>query len=1151
MAQEKPAEHSIDPRGSEGTARQVADSGMKEDTGPANPHEEHVPALKPGALLANRFRVIRFIAHGGMGELYEAEDLELHESLAIKTLRTEIIEQPRAIERFKREVHLARKVTHPNVCRVYDLFRDCPEGKKEIVFVSMEYLRGETLADHMKRVGRMSPEASFPFIRQIVSALSAAHEAGIIHRDLKPGNVVLVQDSAGGRAVVTDFGLAYRIPGAEGKHSVPGTTLDLSSTLGTTYGTLAYMAPEQLEGRPATVASDIYALGLVIYEMVTGARPFVADTPMGAAVKRLVESPAAPKILNPSLNPAWERAILRCLERDPERRFKSAQDVINALEGNASPSAWAGRSGGRQTPAASAWPPRGRFIWLTGLAILMIALLAGGLRYFTQRKARFAGPSAAASVAVTLRPAVAVLGFTNLSRKADTEWLSTALAETLNTELALGEKLRTIPGENVARTKQALSLPDADSYGLDTLARLRANLNTDIVVSGSYLDAGGKDGHVRIDLRAQDTRTGNTIATISEVGTEAQVLDLILRTGAEVREKLGGGAPSSAADEAARKSAASSPEVEQLYAEGLKKLWEADLVGARADFEKVVTEDPQFALGHDALAQTWLRFGYQLKANPETEKAFQLSEGLSREQRLSIEGHYRESTHEWSRAIEIYSTLVTFFPDNVDYGLEKAKAEKLSGNLKAAMATIEELRKLPSPARDDPHIDHAESNVAYSMGDYKRALAVAVVAEKKGRADRAPLAIASAEHLKCLSLERLGDLDQAAANCKDAAKLNADVNDRDNEGRALLTLGLILQDKGDFEGSRAAREQALALFREAGDKLSEAYAINSRASDLSMHGDHEGAARDYKDALKLYREIDSKASMLDSMSSLAWQYRSLGQPTEAEEEFRQAVSLSEEIGNRHSEAWAVRGLGQVLLMEGDLAGSEKARNRAVQINQDGGEKDLAYGLFSDLGIFKEEQGKLDEANKNYRESERIANEIGDQDGAAEARANEAELLLSEGRPAESESLVRPSLKHFHEENSKDDEGWASAVLARALLAQGKIDEALGIVNSLALESVGDTESRYEFILASAAVRAASLKPEDQRSARESIHAMLSETTRRHYKLYELESRLTLGEIDRKTAHVEEGRRTLIALEKEARTRGFDLIATKAETAAKP
>jgi eukaryotic-like serine/threonine-protein kinase len=297
--------------------------------------------FSPGELVSGRFRVVRFIGCGGMGEVYEANDSELGVHIALKTLRPEISSDPWALSRFKQEVQLARQVTHANVCRMFDIERHHVEGQDpatDRVFLTMELLDGTSLSEQLHRNGPMRMEEAFPIIQQMAEALQAAHEAGVIHTDFKPSNVLLVPTEPSGakriRAVVTDFGLARAATASPGLSGA--SWLQSLSRTGHILGTLAYMAPEQLEGRTATVASDIYAFGLVVYEVLTGVQPFQGDTPISTAVKRLTEPPMPLRNFVISLTPAWESAVLRCLERDPAKRFGRVQDAIKELTRDAS-----------------------------------------------------------------------------------------------------------------------------------------------------------------------------------------------------------------------------------------------------------------------------------------------------------------------------------------------------------------------------------------------------------------------------------------------------------------------------------------------------------------------------------------------------------------------------------------------------------------------------------------------------------------------------------------------------------------------------------------------------------------------------------------------------------------------------------------------
>jgi hypothetical protein len=279
--------------------------------------------LQPGKKLADRFQIVRFIAAGGMGDVYEAEDLQLGSRLALKTIRPEVVDGAHAIARFKREIQYAQRVTHPNVCRIHD-FGSHQEGDSEILFLTMELLQGETLAQHLRSRGHLNPPAALPLIIHMADALSAAHQAGIIHRDFKPSNVILLDSATGQKAVITDFGLA-RSWSPEGDASL--------TEAGKMVGTVAYMAPEQLTHGKVTPATDVYALGLVIYEMVTGRKPFGGEEPMDMAARRLTGlPPPSPSYFSPDLDSRWEVAIIRCLQVEPARRPQTPQEVVSALK---------------------------------------------------------------------------------------------------------------------------------------------------------------------------------------------------------------------------------------------------------------------------------------------------------------------------------------------------------------------------------------------------------------------------------------------------------------------------------------------------------------------------------------------------------------------------------------------------------------------------------------------------------------------------------------------------------------------------------------------------------------------------------------------------------------------------------------------------
>ena len=323
---------------------------IKEGSDASVPSTPSQPAFSANEIIAGRFPIARFIGAGGMGEVYEARDLELGTRVALKTLRPEIAFNAWALDRLRQEIQLARQVTHPNVCRIFDMGRHRAAGAHEgestdRVFFTMELLVGESLADRLHREGQVSVRTALPMIRQMADALQAAHEVGVVHRDFKPSNVILIAKSANSdnkvRAVVTDFGLARA---AVGSSLAAESFVQTLSKTGQLLGTLAYMAPEQLEGREPTPATDVYALGLVIYEMVTGRRPFPEDAPLAGAFLRIKQPPPFPRIYVPDLDAGFEQSIMLCLRTDPATRFQSAREVAESLENSVGHPAAAGRS---------------------------------------------------------------------------------------------------------------------------------------------------------------------------------------------------------------------------------------------------------------------------------------------------------------------------------------------------------------------------------------------------------------------------------------------------------------------------------------------------------------------------------------------------------------------------------------------------------------------------------------------------------------------------------------------------------------------------------------------------------------------------------------------------------------------------------------
>ncbi len=334
--------------------------GEGETIAPATPrrtpsHPASPPHRSSRSPIADRYRVVALAGRGGMGEVYRAEDLKLSQIVAIKFLPATLSKDAGALARFHSEVRIARQVSHPNVCRVFDI------GDADgVPFLTMEYVDGEDLASLVRRIGRLSSDKAIEIARQVCAGLAAAHERGVIHRDLKPANLML---DGSGKIRITDFGLASIAASLEGVDAKAGTP--------------AYMAPEQLEGREVTAKSDLYSLGLVLYEILTGKRAFDARTLPELMKQREKSSPVSPSSLVRDLDPVVERVILRCLEHDPAQRPASALQVAAALPGG-DPLAAALAAG--ETPSPEMVAAAGQTEGMRpALAVTLLVLSAVGL----------------------------------------------------------------------------------------------------------------------------------------------------------------------------------------------------------------------------------------------------------------------------------------------------------------------------------------------------------------------------------------------------------------------------------------------------------------------------------------------------------------------------------------------------------------------------------------------------------------------------------------------------------------------------------------------------------------------------------------------------------------------------------------------------
>ena len=748
--------------------------------------------------------------------------------------------------------------------------------------------------------------------------------------------------------------------------------------------------------------------------------------------------------------------------------------------------------------------------WLRPAAISILCLLAV-LAYYMQ--SRVVGATGGASKVLTLRRSVAVLGFRNLSGREDQAWISTALSDWLTTELSAGDQLRTIPAESVARTKIELSLQETDSLGRESLSRIGNNLGTDLVVVGSYARLGnGLDGSIRLDLRLQNTRTGETIDAVSETGSESRLFELVSEAGEHLRTNLGLDAVTRTERAQVAIALPSNHDAARLYSEGLAKLRVFEAQAARDLLAKSIAVEPNFALSHAALAASWATLGYDEKAKGEAKRAFELSNALPRPDRLLVEGRYHEISREWDKAIDIYRALFAFFPDSLDYGLALAQAEVSAGRGKEALETVTALRSLPVPIGDDPRIDLAEGLAAESLSDFKRDLAASVRAVEKAKTMGASLLLAQADANAAWALDNLGPLDEA-------------------ENRA---------------------QQAKELFAAAHDRRGEAQAATVGAIALGLQGDNVKAKSIYEECLRIYRELGDKNGVAVELNNLADRLLSLGYPLAARRNLEESLSIYREIGYQDGIAMAESNLGEVLLVIGDRDGAKQMYMESLDICHHVGDRSKAAGNLAGLGSVMRAAGEVELAAKYENEAISEFEQIGDHSSAAEVETELSALFVDQGKPLEAENLARKATDEFRKEKSPRDEALASAVLARALLDEGKIADA-GMVTERALvlsQKYQHRDAELAVSVTAARVRAAAGKSNDRENANTELRQIATDAQRTGFMNYALEARLALGELEASSGNFPNARRELEALRKDANQIGYGMVAQQAASALK-
>ncbi|MGH9547706.1 MAG: tetratricopeptide repeat protein [Terriglobales bacterium] len=792
----------------------------------------------------------------------------------------------------------------------------------------------------------------------------------------------------------------------------------------------------------------------------------------------------------------------RFIETIPRRGYRFIAPVKSETAATASP----GTATSAVPPPVAVSQPNwsARKHWWFGA--ILVLFLVGTVFYVLRPRQRLAVDTARAGTslsAIHVRRSVAVLGFRNLPGRANDNWLSSAFCEMLNTELAAGGELRMISGEDVARAKSELPLRDEDSLGKSTLQRLRINSGADLVVVGSYtILPTDPERKIRLDVRLQDTVGGETIAEESVSGDENDLFALVADLGGKLRQRLGATPVSEEGAIATRAALPSDEKATRLYAEGRARLWAFDYFAARDLLNRAIGADPDFPLAHAALSEVWWHTGYDTKARLEARRAVELSNRLSQEQRLLVQGQYEKTVQEWPQAVETYRSLFRLFPDNLDHGLLLASAQ-MHLSASDSLQTLAALRRLPAPLGDDARIDMTEAS-AWINRDFTKARAAAKLAIEKATARGSPVIVSRTYGILCQQGPAVGASEEAISDCKNALESGIAVKDPNGEAMMQTDLAALYYQRGDIAESAQMLQQAVKQFRQVGNRDGVATALSNFADARLSEGDLTEAKELLQESIPEYQAVDDKEGVALNLDNLGDIWRQTGDLDRAEIAYQQAQVIAREIEDKDATAYVLSGMGDVALDRGDLS----------------------------------------LARKRYEEALALRSQAGEKQTAAESRVALAKLAIEEGHASDAETSARASQQQFRQEKQADDELSASIVLIDALLALGKQGEAQKETET-AQRLGNESQNRFlrlQFELASGRVFLASDRP----GASGPLFQRVADDAH-HYGFVGLEfaDELALAEFANKTKHGAQAQTELRALQKSASSKGFGLIARKA------
>lgn len=973
-------------------------------------------ALREGVIVADRYEIKSVLGVGGMGIVYRALDQTLGIEIALKVLRPEVAHDEEFLERFRNELLIARQVTHRNVVRLHDI------GEHDgLYYLSMDLVVGHSLRDVLKGERKMEPAEAVRILTEITRALAEAHRQGVVHRDLKPANILLDEDT--GEAYISDFGIARSV-------SISGMT-----ATGVVVGTPQYLSPEQARGETVGVASDVYALGIIFAEMLSGKLPFSGGTLLEILSQRIIGHAKSLEELGVEVDPALGAVVDRCLAREVDARYPSASELLEDLEDLSRPAERKSQEKRRRLALQ---------IGRVAAVCAAIALVVVAAIRFLPSQGRQGSPTSLTPAVgeSKTRYSVAILPF-SIEGSDELAWASSGVAEMLSSALTESEDLRVVESLRVAQTLQDLGFTPGQIRE-DQLGQLAEVFEANRLIMGTLRVAGDS---IRLETRLVEVdRPGSPTRQLEALQGEAgAIFDLAAESGSALRQLL-----EVEEGERAAVPLTDSPVAMEAYARGLDLLARGETLQAAPELKRAVTEDPSFAAAWVRLAKAYEALGRgddALEAARESVRAAGTGSG-----RLGYEARAREALlrGEHETAQKFLEELVERYPNDTEAQIALAEAYGQVGRYSDAVAQLQNAAAIDG---SQPRTWYLLGRYSIQGGDAQKAideyLVKALIQHKTFKNEQGQ---AEVHNALGVAYQNLGQLENAAESLGTAAEIRKRIGDQRGLATSLLNLSLIDITRGQSEAAELHLLEALAIHEELGNRPGIAETYNALGVLEERRGHYREALDHYFQALNISKDLGDHWMLAESHSNVGYSHYLLGEYNSALLYLGEALRLYRENEEPRGTLVTLQSIGFCQEAQGQWTAASRSFLEALNLAREIEapiERAVSHG---NLGVLAQHEGRYRAAFESYGEALRLLEEVGDVLGKTEFLLRQAEAYLDLGSTELAANRLDQVEAIQSEQSNREDLAKRLRLRGRWYQQRGELDEAKRLFDESLVEA---------------------------------------------------------------------------------------------------